>query len=272
MTDTVDEDSSLLALTTTLGAHLYMDGFHINTQSWETELKAALNTQGVQLKNQSGSKGTFSGSPTLTASVKASLFCSSWASRSFCWDNKKWVTHRNQTVGGHRIPVISVGLPSTVCILESLRKPGTSPRISQQQSAETQGVKSPNPTRRHKSIYGTTAGVNSPWRWARPRWNDTARLWRNTLWRCISAAGCPSCWLRPTWCIRVAKTTRDTSASLCGWRQDKRDQREQCSPARRSRWPSGTAPTEHSSPPPSEDTCWQSYDTKRYTTQTIRDI
>lgn len=77
MTDTVDEDSSLLALTTTLGAHLYMDGFHINTQSWETELKAALNTQGVQLKNQSGSKGTFSGSPTLTASVKASLFCSS---------------------------------------------------------------------------------------------------------------------------------------------------------------------------------------------------
>lgn len=32
-------------------------------------------------------------------------------------------------------------LPSTVCILESLRKPGTSPHIFQQQSVETQHVK-----------------------------------------------------------------------------------------------------------------------------------
>ena len=47
--------------------------------------------------------------------------------------------------------VLSIELPSTACILESLKKPGTSPHIFRQQSVETQHVEilsqlpAPNP-------------------------------------------------------------------------------------------------------------------------------
>lgn len=55
---------------------------------------------------------TFLGYTRLTASVKASQFCSSWASRSFCWDKKKCrlLIETEQIKGGkaiiksHQIP------------------------------------------------------------------------------------------------------------------------------------------------------------------------
>lgn len=75
----------------------------------------------------------------LTASVKDSLFCSSWASRSFC-KNKQNVGYWQEANRwrGKLADEQNPELPSTVCILESPRKPGTSPRIFQSRSVESQ--------------------------------------------------------------------------------------------------------------------------------------
>lgn len=129
----------------------YSDALH---QSWETEwipesqLSTSLNTQGIpqsmrakqwdSCSHQMPCCKNFLGYTRLTASVNASLFCSSWASKSFCWDKKVaywWKLYKLR--GKSKLSDSSeIELPSTAYTLESLRKLGTSPRIFQQQSVE----------------------------------------------------------------------------------------------------------------------------------------
>lgn len=51
-----------------------------------------------------------------------------------------------------------------------------------------------------------------PLHWAHRRWNGRGRLWRSILWRCISAAGCPS------WSLRPAETFQEPPLLLAFFR------------------------------------------------------
>lgn len=121
-----------------------------STETEESETSAFFNTRGTQHIHQSEAMGPrktlfwkkqnfffFGMVHRLTASVKASLFCSSWASRSFC--KKKQNVGYWQELNRWRGKLADEqrhGLPSTVCILESPRKRGTSPHIFQSRSVE----------------------------------------------------------------------------------------------------------------------------------------
>lgn len=135
---------------------------HINIQSYETEeipeslpstsvkhtwdpTKLPELSRGIPMLAKGLVLKLFLGYTGLTASVKASLFCSSWASRSFCWDETKNVGYswkqnefRAEKLVIRHLKVLSIELPSTACIPGSRRTQGTSPRIFQQQSVETQ--------------------------------------------------------------------------------------------------------------------------------------
>lgn len=176
-------------------------------------------------------------------------------------DKKKvgyWRKLKSWSKSKKKKEVMRAELPSAVCTPESRRTLGTSPRIFQQQSAERQqpcwnfsqllarAPLLPPPHSSEQSAELALALSSSTMKWQR----EALKKYSLALYfsRGLSIVLAPT-WRRPN---RKSISALLHAASPC---------RRPLPhiPARRSRWPSGTAPAGRSRPPPSADTCWQNW-------------
>lgn len=258
---------------------LCLSSHHINMHSWETEeLCGSLpstffNAHGIRQNEWSSAAGI----PALAEGLVLKL-----APRGFAGDSpplwrprcsvphelrevsagdkknvgywrklKIWSSHSKK-----KKKVVRAELPLAVCTPESRRTPGTSPRIFQQQSAERQQPcwnflqLPPTPLSSERSAELALALSSSTMKWQR----EALKKYSLALYfsRGLSIVVAPT-WWRPN---RKSISALHTASPR---------RRPLVIPARRSRWPSGTAPAVRSRPRPSADTCWQNWGGKNKT-------